>query len=383
MTDKIPAHDTAVFSSDRAPLPTKSKPVKRASGALISLALVLLLLVAGLSWALWKQRIQFNAAGREVAVRLDALDADIKQSRNDMREALALSQAQAGYVRKLEESMRETQTQYETWLALADSSNDELLANDIERLLLIASQQLRLAGNVGNAIVALETAQTRLVRSDRPRFSSVQQSINGDLDRLRAVPSVDIPAQSARMEHLSALINTAPLWVPDASSAVQPAQQAEPQRSEPVSAPEVVKLDEGAPWWQRWKAGITSWPGRVGTALAHELGNLISIQRVDDPAALLMAPEQVEQVRSVLRQRVMAAQLAMLMRQPTIWKTELDHVVNALTHYFDAQSPDTVAALNLARELSQVDIAVRVPDVADSLNSVAALRAAGFSSSNE
>ena len=125
--------------------------------------------------------------------------------------------------------MRETQSQYhalqQAWQNFNDSASDELLANDVERLLTLANQQLRLAGNVSNAIVALETAQARLARADRPRFSSLQQAINGDLDRLRAVSTVDIPAQAARIERLSVLISKAPLLVPDAAQAVVPAGQ--------------------------------------------------------------------------------------------------------------------------------------------------------------
>lgn len=282
--------------------------------------------------------------------------------------------------------MRETQSQYhalqQAWQNFNDSASDELLANDVERLLTLANQQLRLAGNVSNAIVALETAQARLARADRPRFSSLQQAINGDLDRLRAVSTVDIPAQAARIERLSVLISKAPLLVPDvAAQAVVPAGQ-------PVaaSAPAVdpqAGLPADAPWWQRWRAEIASWPGRAGSALAHELGGLITIQRVDEPAALLLSPEQADQLRGTLRQRLLTVQLAMLMRQPAVWKSELDHVGGALAKYFDGRSPDTVAAQNVARELAQIDIAVRMPDVADSLNAVAALRAAGFKTSGQ
>mgnify|MGYP002651844217 CR=1 FL=1 len=68
----------------------------------------------------------------------------------------------------------------------------------------------------------------------------------------------------------------------------------------------------------------------------------------------------------------------MLMRQPSVWKSELDNVGTTLAKYFDSRSPDTVAAQALARELAQTDIAVRLPDVADSQAAVAALRAAGF-----
>lgn len=396
MTDKTPATDPAVHpaapgASAPASAPAdsvKARPAKRGSGPLVTALIIVILLAAGLGYALWQQRTQFVAAGREVASRLETLTADVAQARKDTREALALAQAQAGRLADLEESVRETQSQYsalqQAWQNFNDSASDELLANDVERLLTIGSQQLRLAGNVSNAIVALETAQARLARADRPRFSSLQQAINGDLNRLRAVSTVDIPAQSARIERLTALIGKAPLLVPDvAAPGIAPAGEARPAAPAPVAADPQAALPADAPWWQRWRAEVASWPGRAGSALAHELGGLITIQRVDEPAALLLSPEQADQVRGTLRQRLLTVQLAMLMRQPAVWKSELDNVGTTLAKYFDNRSPDTVAAQSLARELAQTDIAVRMPDVSDSLNAVAALRAAGFKTSDQ
>lgn len=395
MTDKTPATDPVVHSaapgaSAPASAPAdsvKARPAKRGSGPLVTALIIVILLAVGLGYALWKQRTQFVSAGREVASRIETLSADVAQARKDTREALALAQAQAGRVGELEETVRETQSQYNAlqlaWQNFNDSASDELLANDVERLLTIANQQLRLAGNVSNAIVALETAQSRLARADRPRFSSLQQSINGDLDRLRAVSTVDIPAQSARIDRLISLIGRAPLLVPDsAAPGVAPAGQSQPAAAAPAVDPQ-AGLPADAPWWQRWRAEVASWPGRAGAALAHELGGLITIQRVDEPAALLLSPEQADQVRGMLRQRLLTAQLAMLMRQPSIWKSELDNVGVTLSKYFDGRSPDTVAAQTLARELAQTDIAVRMPEVSDSLNAVAALRAAGFKTSEQ
>jgi len=396
MTDKTPATDPVVptaapGASAPASAPAdsvKARPAKRRSGPLVPALIILILLAAGLGYALWMQRTQFVSAGREVATRLETLTTDLAQARKDTREALALAQAQAGRVGELEDTVRETQSQYNAlqlaWQNFNDSASDELLANDVERLLTIANQQLRLAGNVSNAIVALETAQSRLARADRPRFSSLQQAINGDLDRLRAVSTVDIPAQSARIDRLVALIGKAPLLVPDAAApGVAPAGEAAPAAAPAPAVDPLAGLPADAPWWQRWRAEMASWPGRAGSALAHELGGLITIQRVDEPAALLLSPDQADQVRGTLRQRLLTAQLAMLMRQPAVWKSELDNVGVTLAKYFDGRSPDTVAAQTLARELAQTDIAVRMPEVADSLNAVAALRAAGFKTSGQ
>ena len=396
MTDKTPATDPVVHTAApgasapaSAPAdPVKARPAKRGNGPLVTALIIVILLAVGLGYALWKQRTQFVSAGREVATRIDTLTADVAQARKDTREALALAQAQAGRVGELEDTVRETQSQYnalqQAWQNFNDSASDELLANDVERLLTIGNQQLRLAGNVSNAIVALETAQARLARADRPRFSSLQQAINGDLDRLRAVSTVDIPAQSARIERLLALVNKAPLLVPDSAAPGMVATgDAQPAAAPAPTSDPQAGLPADAPWWQRWRAEVASWPGRAGSALAHELGGLITIQRVDEPAALLLSPEQADQVRGTLRQRLLTVQLAMLMRQPAVWKSELDNVGVTLSKYFDSRSPDTVAAQTLARELAQTDIAVRMPDVADSLNAVAALRAAGFKNSGQ
>jgi uroporphyrin-III C-methyltransferase len=107
------------------------------------------------------------------------------------------------------------------------------------------------------------------------------------------------------------------------------------------------------------------------------LGDLVRVQRVDEPTALLLSTEQADQLRSTLRQRLLTVQLALLMRQPAIWKNELDTVVHTLDTYYDSRSPDTLAALGLSRELSQTRIAVAMPDLSDSMSAVAALRSAG------
>src|SRR5690606_30496022 len=399
MTDQNPATEPAASAaapgaaSPTTPSPATPRAKPRKSGNAVgplTVALVIVVLLAvGLGWALWMQRQQFQTSGREIATRLDALEQSVALSRKESREALALAQGQTSRIAELQSQAQEAKTRYDdlqqAWQTFSGGASDELLANDIERLLVLANQQLRLAGNVNNAIVALETAQARLAQADRPRFASLQQSINGDLDRLRGVATIDIASQAGRIDRLAGLISKAPMLVPDAVARGQaPAQNAQPAPAAPPAAPDPkAALPADAAWWQVWRAEIASWPGRAGSALAHELGDLISIQRVDRPDALMLSAEQSEQVRAALRQRLMTAQLAMLMRQPQIWNNELDNVVQALRTYFDARSTDTQAALRLAEDLAQTDIAVRMPDLSDSLAGVAALRAAGFDATDK
>jgi uroporphyrin-3 C-methyltransferase len=400
MTEKTPATDPALTpgasdnpasadakssGANAAVPPQASSPQaarKRGASPLVAMLVVVVLLALVLVAALWMQRQQFLAAGREVASRLDNLSGMLAQTRADTRQALAMAQTESDKVAALENTLHETQTQYtalqQAWQDFNDNVSDDVLINDVERLLTIADQQLRLGGSVNNAIVAMETAQSRLARAGRPRYASLQQTINGDLDRLRAVKTIDVPVQAARIERLVDLVGKAPLLVPDAVAASRKAPPAADASGKSAAvAQEQPGLPPDAAWWQRWRAEIASWPRRAGSALVHELGDLVRVQRVDEPAALLLSPEQADQLRSTLRQRLLSVQLALLMRQPTIWKNELDTVSRTLDTYYDRRSPDTLAALGLARELAQTQIAVPMPDLSDSLSAVAALRTAG------
>ena len=63
------------------------------------------------------------------------------------------------------------------------------LAREIEQAITLAAQNLQLTGNVAAAVLALQTADARLTRLDRPQFMPLRKAVGRDLDRLRALPS--------------------------------------------------------------------------------------------------------------------------------------------------------------------------------------------------
>jgi len=394
MTDTTPAIDPAIAAApgstaanpaDREASPPtqadKSNKGRRRSLPGLAIALVLaVLVIAALAAALWYQRQQFERSGREIASRLDAVSAELATVRREARQSLSLAQSHDDRLRALDQTLADVQGRFaaleQALQTFGDGSGDVQLLNDVEQLLTLANQQLRLGGSVSNAIVALETAQARLARAERPAFATLMQAINGDLDRLRAVPMVDVPALASKVDQLIALTARAPLLVPDAAApgAGQPASAASGGPMPPQSdAPEPADAD--ASWWQRWRAEIASWPQRAAAAVGRELADMISIQRVDEAGALLLSPEQGAQLRANIRMRLLTAQVALLMRQPAIWTNEIDAVAAALAASYDARSPDTVAAQRLARELGQAEIAVKLPGLSASLAAAATLRA--------
>jgi uroporphyrin-3 C-methyltransferase len=380
----------------------------------VTLMLVFLLLAVVIGAGAWFAQQRFDAAGREVATQVQGFTAQLVETKREAKLALGLVESQAKLIVTLQQSLSESKSQFEgleeAWASFNKGMEDSMLANDIDRLVTLASQQLRLASNVNNAVMALETALSTLVRADRPRFAAVQRAISADLDRLRSVPLVDVSALSVRLETLATLIGRAPLLVPDAAvpsvaavtAAVSSAPVAQPAAAQttaaasaPVAQPAAVQATATAPtpdapsgvpqtvttdplageaWWDvAWRKSVL-WSKAVAVFVAKELASVVSIQRVTDASALLMSPEQGAQLRANLRTRVLTAQMALLMHQPSVWRAEMASIEASLTARYDPKAVDTVAALRLVRELASASVVATLPDMSDSIAALEAVR---------
>ena len=114
----------------------------------------------------------------------------------------------------LEARLAESQAQQAALEALYRDlapSRDEIALSEIEQVLLVASQQLQLAGNVPSALTALQLADAKLQRLDRPQFVPLRRALSRDMDRLKAVPYVDIVGMSLKLDQAIAAVDTLPL----------------------------------------------------------------------------------------------------------------------------------------------------------------------------
>jgi uroporphyrin-3 C-methyltransferase len=130
----------------------------------------------------------------------------------------------------------------------------------------------------------------------------------------------------------------------------------------------------GEAWWDlAWRKTVL-WSKAVAVFVAKELASVVSIQRVTDASALLMSPEQGAQLRANLRTRVLTAQMALLMHQPSVWRAEIASIEASLTTRYDPKAVDTVAALRLVRELASASVVAALPDMSDSIAALEAVR---------
>lgn len=349
---------------------------KRLGGAAMAVILLVLLALV-LGGALFYQNRQYRALRADLQEQHRQSVQIVQETRDQAGQALAQVQAQAARLKELSDALDTTAGQVQeldqALRMMTDSGSDLLLLNDIDHLVTIAQQQLSLGGNVANAIISLEAAQAQLARANRPGLAALQQSINGDLDRLRAVATIDLPALTARIDRLSDLVGSAPLLIPGAAGqATAPAPTQTPAARARDAAPAPVEpAPEG---WRAVAADAWQWTRDAAGMVSQDLRALFDVRRVDDAAALLMSPDQALRFREVLKQRAVTAQLALMMHQSRIWQAELDQLSKAIDQRYDMRAESSREALRIARELRDTAIEVKLPTVDNSLAAIAAAR---------
>src|SRR3954471_3644556 len=194
---------------------TSTRSQVKRPNRLLLLILAAVLLACALATVFWldaRQRI--TATREEAATRLRDIENDAREARSIARasqESLREAQAKIG---QLEARLAESQSQQLALEALyqdLSKNRDEWQLAEIEQVLAIASQQLQLARNVRAALLALQLAEARLARTDRPQFLPVRRALARDIDRLKALPAIDFAAMSVRLGALVAAVDALPL----------------------------------------------------------------------------------------------------------------------------------------------------------------------------
>ena len=98
------------------------------------------------------------------------------------------------------------------------------------------------------------------------------------------------------------------------------------------------------------------------------------VTRIDNPDAMLLAPEQSFFVRENLKLRLLNARLALLSRQFDTAQSDMLNAQAAVDRYFDRSSKRTAIVTDLIRQVAGQARQVGIPRPDDTL---AALTAAG------
>jgi uroporphyrin-3 C-methyltransferase len=319
----------------------------------------------------WRAQRQVGVLEQELVRRQEASQNQALEAQMLSKQASEVVRESAAKVALLEARVSEValqRTQLEELVQSLSRSRDENLVSDIESGIRVAIQQAAITGSSEPLVAVLRQSDERLVRNNQPRLQGVRRAILRDLDRVRAAGSVDVAVLTIRLDEAVRLMDDLPLLsalkladdLPGAETKAEAVTPPSASASAPAGGSE-------SSWWENSRA--------LGRRVWGEVKSLVRVSRIDQPDAVLMAPEQSFFLRENLKLRLLNARLALLSRQFDTAQADLKVVQDALSRYFDPQSRRTSHATEVVRQVAAQARAVSVPRPDDTLAALAAAEA--------
>jgi uncharacterized protein HemX len=341
--------------------PAGAAPRRAATLIATVLAVGFAVLAAG---ALWFAQDRIGRVERDLARRLQDTDTrgqQLEQQVKLLADTLRDAQGRAAVLEaKLSDSLGQQTQLRQLYDEIARTRGDLMLA-DVENSIMIAAQQLQLGGNVHSALLALQDAEQVLARATQSAMIGLRRVLTRDIERLKGVPISDFAAAVNRLDAVIGGIEQMALLAD-----VSPAD-AVPAARGFVDVPDGLR---GLP--QRVaRTGLQGWD-----AFVAELRTLVRVQRIDEPDALLLSPEQRFFARENLRLQLLNARLNLLARNEPLFRADLARSTRSIERWFDGQQRGTAAAIASLRQLQATPLSIELPSLAESIAAVRAARAA-------
>jgi uncharacterized protein HemX len=301
----------------------------------------------------WNAQQALSSLSQSAGGRIADLGAEIAQSKAGLAQAQAALKDSQARIAELESRVVDAQESRvaveEMYRELSRSADDRMLA-EVEQLLILASQQLQLAGNVKGALIALQAADQRLARADKLQVANLRRALNGDMDRLKALPLVDTVGIAVKLDALVQQADALPLIVAESLPPARVASRA--------------RLPEENAY------------ARAARDIWEEMKGLVRIREIAPAEAVLLTPAQTYFLRENLKLRLLAARVALLARDESSFRDDIRASQAWIAKYFDAKARVNVNALATLKQLSESPVSITPPDINASLAAVRAARAA-------
>ncbi len=348
----------------------KARPSKSASGGMTLMLLLLAPLVAAVAFLAYQQnrsaqtftslKTENQLLQQDVRAQKSLVDALQTQIQAELASLTAAAVTiDESRVERLESSVTGQAQQVESALAeirasiavSQQSPSFEWKLFEAEYLLGIANQKLQLEADVAAAIAMLVSADAALLASGSSRVFALRQAIANDLIQLRAVQPFD---REGVYFQLGSLVQ------------------------------EVEKLDLVGSLQEGFKnrlatsnaeSGLVATDSGVIQASLDFLSSVFVWRRWDESPNALLAPEQGEFIKQNLRLMLEQSQLALLMKDQTLYTQALLKSRDWLNRYALIESDSGQLIVETLTELSELDINPLLPNIDGTLDIVRQLAA--------
>lgn len=347
------SHDPLHAYTQASPAAPAAPTIAAPAAGSWPLALATVLALAGLvsSALLWQKLTNIQ---EQLARQSADSSASASEARTIARQSEDLVRETAARLTVTEARVSEValqRSQLEELMQSLSRSRDENLVVDIESGLRLAQQQAQLTGSLEPLVATLKSAHQRIERAAQPRLAPVQRAIERDLDRLQRASVTDTAGLLGALDDLSRQVDEVPVLnaVATASAMRRPELSLSGTDAAKTKALTVPLL----PWWQAPFQHL--W-----VAVRDEARGLVRVGRIDQPEAVLLAPEQVFFLRENLKLKLLNARLGVLARQFEAARADMVSATTALNKYFDPTSRRTQ---NFATLLQQTQNYLKTADL--------------------
>ena len=261
-------------------------------------------------------------------------------------------------------------SQLEELIQQLSRSRDENVLADVDAAIRVAVQQSAITGSAEPLAAALRQSEERLARMNQPRIERVRRALSRDLDRVRAVAVSDIASLTIKLDEAVRSVDELPLLAQPERKPVAAPRPGARAASVPASAASAPGLS--ATGWLAWLQAQGAW---IGERVWGEVKSLVRVTRIDNPEAMLVAPEQAWFLRENLKLRLLNARLALLSRQFDTAQSDLRDAQSSLDRYFDRSARRVVVTADLVRQVAGQARQISLPRPDETLAALAAAQA--------
>lgn len=321
------------------PVATPHAGVSPALALIVAIVAIVLL-----AWQWLDSRKVTATIEASLSQRLGEFDTRSRESHLLAKKAEESGTQSAARIALIEQKLAESQNQQEALQTLYmefANNRDERVMSEVEQLVVIASEQLQLAGNLKSALIALQTADMRLQQLDKPQAIQLRKLIGKDIERLQAMPLVDTVGISLRLDGIAAMVDKLPLM-----------SEHHPRATSDVTAPDYES--------NAWR--------RLAGEVWQDLRRMIRIERIDHPEPPLLTPDQAYFLRENLRLRLLTTRIALLQRDESTYHADLRATEDWLKRHFDTSDAHVANTIATIRQLAGSAINIQSPDLTETLN---------------
>jgi len=311
------------------------------------LLLLLVTALAGSSWFGWMQWQQRAVLAESLQARLTAFEGQIERQQ---QVTVRAGQQQSKAIKTLQDQLYSlrllTNRQAEQILTLGTATRGDWLLAEAAYLVRLANQRLQVERSVDNPLAILESVDGIFVQINDPELLAVRNALAVDIAALRMVEKVDPEGIYLELQAISAALETLSILEPHADpEAVQLAQAGQDSEQPPSSLAETL---------QRF---------------SDNFGNLIVLQRRQQPIEPLLNGAEQTMVRQNLYLLLEQAQSALLREEQRIYSISLTKAEALLRRYFqlNSESEASIARLQILAERS---VNQTLPDISGSQNAI-------------